>query len=292
LDEQPLISFGLPVRNGGSNLQRTLESLQAQDVANIEIIISDNASTDDTQEIMEAAAQTDPRIVYYRSESDQGQIENFNNVFRLARGKYFRWIGCGDRLIENYASSCVAQLDTSPNAIGVTTDYCFIQQDGTKRCAAFHGLRLESPSRLRRLRRFLWLTDCDPLYFDPIYSMVRSDALRKTPLLQIHRDPDHILALELCFAGPFVHVQEYLAERMAPPEDPDSTLAKRYHADLRHHRTRITRRYIALAGVARANAKTLQEMLTSYAYIFLYYIRRVRHPWRRYRKSVVTAFSR
>jgi len=290
--KSPTISFGLPVRNGGSSLVSTLASLQAQEFRDIEIVVSDNASTDDTQQYMEAAAAADSRIRYHRYQTDQGQIENFNQVFRLARGKYFRWIGCGDRVSTTYAGRCIERLDAADDAVAVTTDYCFIKPDGSKLCASFHGARLEDSSRLRRLQRFLWLTDCDPLYFDPIYSTVRSDVLRGTPLLKIHRDPDHILALELCLAGPFVHIPEYLAERIAPDGDPGAIVAKRYYAGLKHSRTRVMRRYFALARVASKHAGSLREILTSYVYIFFFMARRVRNPLRRYWAGVQGALAR
>lgn len=287
----PLISFGLPVRNGGLGLERTLKSLQTQDTGDIEIVISDNASSDDTQNIIERAAKQDPRIIYHRHRVDAGQIANFNKVFELARGKYFRWIGCGDYLTTDYGRRCAQALDAHPEAIGVTTDFSFESPDGSKRSAAYHGPRLESSSRLRRLQRFLWLTEAcnEPLYFDPIYSMIRSDALRQTNLLQVHRDPDHILALELCLAGPFVHVPKYLAVRGVPDKAPYAIVAKRYHQSLEHSRMRMTHRYIALAKVAADHADSAGEKVIGYGCVLFYYLWRARNPLRRYRNTIQRA---
>lgn len=279
--DSPLVSFGLPVYNGGLKFKYTLDSLLAQDYCNLEIVISDNASTDNTRLLAELAAQKDSRVFYHRFDRNYGQIENFNHTFRLSRGVYFRWVGCGDSVARNYARLCSKCLDSNREAVGVTSNFCFVQEDGTNRHALYSGPRLDETSRLLRLRRFLWFVDADPLYFDPIYSMLRRDALMKTQLLRIHRDPDLLLALELCFVGPFVHLDENLAQRVAPDLADKSLVAKRYHTSLITPRFRMVRRYFAFAAIAQAHSQTLRESLLSYVYVSWYGARRIRHLLRR-----------
>src|SRR3989338_6956363 len=86
-----LVSIGLPVYNGGApnKLPRTLASLLAQTYTNIELIISDNASTDDTEVICREHAVRDSRIRYVRQERNITQIPNVEFVMRQARGEYF-----------------------------------------------------------------------------------------------------------------------------------------------------------------------------------------------------------
>lgn len=280
-NKSPLVSFGLPVRNGGSEFQRTLDSLLAQDLSDIEIVVSDNASTDDTRSIAESAAKTDSRVKYYPADRDYGQIDNFNRAFQLSQGDYFRWIGCGDVVAPSYARLCADYLNSKPKAVGVTTNFSFVNPDGTNRQADYQGPRLEQDSRLRRLQRFLWFVDADPLYFDPIYSMLRRSSLEKTPLLRIHRDPDLLLALELCLNGPFVHLNENLAWRMAPDLSNQKALAKRYHSSLITPKWRMARRYIEFAKIALGHSETFSESMSSLALVFWNGARRVRHLKRR-----------
>ena len=91
-----LVSIGMPVFNGEPYLAQALDSLLAQSFADFELIISDNASTDRTQEICESRRQRDPRIRYFRQPVNQGPASNFNFVLRQATGKYFMWAAHDD----------------------------------------------------------------------------------------------------------------------------------------------------------------------------------------------------
>ena len=94
----PRVSFAIPVRNGERFLGRALDSLLAQDFDDFEIVVCDNASTDKTPEVMRRYAERDRRVRCTRNEEDIGQIENFNRVYELARGEFFRWMGADDWL--------------------------------------------------------------------------------------------------------------------------------------------------------------------------------------------------
>src|SRR5688500_410636 len=83
---RPRVSIGIPVFNGERFLAETIDSILTQTFEDYEIIISDNASTDRTQEICLLYASRDQRIRYYRNESNLGGSENYNRVFRLSRG--------------------------------------------------------------------------------------------------------------------------------------------------------------------------------------------------------------
>jgi len=86
---QPLVSIGVPVFNGERFLSQTLQSLQDQDYGNLELIICDNGSTDQTPAICEEHQARDHRIRYYRNTTNLGAIQNFNRAFEIAGGRYF-----------------------------------------------------------------------------------------------------------------------------------------------------------------------------------------------------------
>ena len=86
----PLVSIGVPVYNGERYLEQLLESLLAWTNENLEIIISDNASTDRTGEICRRCAESDSRIRYHRNEKNLDHTVNTNQIVPMARGTYYR----------------------------------------------------------------------------------------------------------------------------------------------------------------------------------------------------------
>lgn len=90
------ISIGLPVYNGEKTLQRALESILNQTHMDFELIISDNASTDNTSTICNEYAKKDNRIQYFRQKENIGVNNNFKFVLEKATQDYFTWIGSDD----------------------------------------------------------------------------------------------------------------------------------------------------------------------------------------------------
>ncbi len=92
----PIISIGMPVFNGAQFIQNALDSLLSQTVTDFELIISDNASTDETENICRKYAEQDSRIRYVRQPRNMGSAFNFKFVLDEARGEYFLWAACDD----------------------------------------------------------------------------------------------------------------------------------------------------------------------------------------------------
>src|SRR5687767_6393032 len=102
----PLLSIGLPVYNGQRYLHAALDSLLGQDFDDFELIIADNASTDETEAICREFAARDRRIRYHRNTANVGAVPNHNLVFELARGKYFKWAAHDDECHPGMLRSC------------------------------------------------------------------------------------------------------------------------------------------------------------------------------------------
>ena len=117
----PLVSFGLPVRNGAPTIGQAIESVLAQTFEDWELVISDNLSTDGTSEICASFAARDERIRHIPSGRDLSIHENFRAAFRHSRGTYFRWYGDDDWLEPLYAERAVAALAGSAEAVLCTT---------------------------------------------------------------------------------------------------------------------------------------------------------------------------
>ncbi|HEY9702098.1 MAG TPA: glycosyltransferase family 2 protein, partial [Allocoleopsis sp.] len=108
--KNPLISIGLPTYNGSLRIKPAIESVLNQEYTHWELIISDNASEDDTQIICEQFRRQDQRIKYYRQTINLGAVANFQAVLHKANGAYFMWLGDDDALSCNYIKECAEFL--------------------------------------------------------------------------------------------------------------------------------------------------------------------------------------
>lgn len=86
-DHDTLVSVALPVRNGAARLEGAVRSVLAQDHENLQLVISDNASTDATEECCRDLAASDRRITYHRHPRNVGLLNNFVHAGRLAGGR-------------------------------------------------------------------------------------------------------------------------------------------------------------------------------------------------------------
>ncbi|MBK8696663.1 MAG: glycosyltransferase family 2 protein [Deltaproteobacteria bacterium] len=90
------VSIGLPIYNGARTMRRTLDALLGQTFTDFSVLLSDNASTDDTEAIGREYAERDPRVRYVRQPVNLGAIGNFLYVFEHSRGPYYSWLACDD----------------------------------------------------------------------------------------------------------------------------------------------------------------------------------------------------
>src|SRR5262249_49837857 len=126
----PRVSIGMPVRNGQRFIRLAIDSLLAQTFSDFELIICDNGSTDQTQSICEEYAVLDPRVRYFRNESNLGPAANYNRCFELSRGEYFRWHAHDDQAAPQYLAKCVELLDRDPGVVVAYPSTLVIDENG------------------------------------------------------------------------------------------------------------------------------------------------------------------
>lgn len=126
----PAVSIGLPVYNGENFLEDAIRSVRAQELDDLELIVSDNASSDRTAQICADHAAADRRIRYVRNETNLGAAPNYNRCFALARGRYFKWLAHDDRIAPGYLAATVAALDARPDAVLCNTVVDYIDGHG------------------------------------------------------------------------------------------------------------------------------------------------------------------
>src|SRR5215471_14033382 len=90
------VSLGLPVYNGQRYLAGAIQAILDQTFSDFELIICDNASTDETESICRDLAARDPRVRYHRNPANIGAAPNFNKTFELSTGEYFKWLAHDD----------------------------------------------------------------------------------------------------------------------------------------------------------------------------------------------------
>ncbi|CEG12616.1 putative glycosyl transferase, family 2 [groundwater metagenome] len=116
-NKKPKVSIGMPVWNGEDFIKLTLDSLLAQDFKDFEIIVSDNASTDNTKKICEEYVKKDERIKYILQDENIGADKNFNFVLDRAIGEYFMWAAYDDLWEPAYISEMIKALNNNKSVI-------------------------------------------------------------------------------------------------------------------------------------------------------------------------------
>jgi glycosyltransferase involved in cell wall biosynthesis len=233
----PLVSVCLPVRNGAEHLANTIGSILAQDHEELELVISDNASTDHTEDVCQELARSDPRVVYHRHPENVGLLNNFVGAMRLSRGAFFRWIGDDDWLPPNSISRSLEPLLDDDARILATTRVAYTDKDGASWTNdSYDGVRLASDDPIVRFAEMLRLLNESMLVVDPLYGIFRRSAVSTIPRRNMLKE-DEVFATKLALAGPWAHVPEVLAHRTTTQSDPASVLARRldlprWHAHL------------------------------------------------------------
>lgn len=106
MSEQPLVTIGLSTYNRANGyLREALESALAQTYPNLEIVVSDNCSSDNTPQVVRSLA--DDRVRFYRQQENIGPNNNFNFVLQQARGEYFLLLHDDDKIDPDFVASCM-----------------------------------------------------------------------------------------------------------------------------------------------------------------------------------------
>jgi glycosyltransferase involved in cell wall biosynthesis len=108
----PLITIGIPTRNRSSLLKRCLDAAFAQTYRNIEVLVSDNASTDNTLAVLDSI--DDSRLRVLRNRQDIGASENFATCIREAKGDYIVLVSDDNFLDPTFLEKCAHLIRREP----------------------------------------------------------------------------------------------------------------------------------------------------------------------------------
>ncbi len=171
---KPLVSIGMTVYNAGPFLRETLDSLLVQDYPNIELVISDNASTDGSSEICQQYAERDSRIRYFRNDENLGAVKNWNLALSHSQGEYFMWAADHDLWQPEYISHAVEILESDSEVVLVYSRCRMIDAEGKTLEHVDDKLETRGKTQVNRYRHVLWnLKRCHM-----IHGVMRTGALK------------------------------------------------------------------------------------------------------------------
>jgi len=199
----PKVSIGLPVFNSELTVRKTIESLLSQSFADFELIISDNASTDCTQEICKEYANNDSRIKYIRQTKNLGLYENFKVVLDEACGEFFMWSAADDIRSSCFIEKNFQFLSQHPEYVASTSKNYF---EGEELKEESH-IKFSIEGTLNE-RLITFLTNCLSSH-GIFYSLIRTPYLKSCDFIgKTIFAGDWLVNVHLLAIGPIKRINE------------------------------------------------------------------------------------
>jgi glycosyltransferase involved in cell wall biosynthesis len=220
---RPLVSIGMPVRNSNrAYFDQALKSVLEQDLADFELIMSDNCSRDEIANVYRAAAATDPRIRYIRQTEELGAGDNFRAVLREARGEFFFWAADDDVRAMSFARETVELLQQTPNAALAGCQVAFINENDERVAEASFHPDTNHPSVTRRVAAL-----GHPAFYMDIYGTYRTAALRALDGIRWNAwGADNLIVFDMLLRGPIPRVPKQLFRYRVKTYPDGASLAK------------------------------------------------------------------
>ena len=177
----PRVTVAMPVRNGESHLAAAVRSLLAQTFENLELLVSDNASTDGTADILAEFAAADARVSVVRRSSAVPAATNFNSLLRSARGHYFMWAADDDLWEPHFIERLAALLDVDETAALAFSAFANVDPLDASAVVRQFSPRagLDAADATVRLRRYLMDDERDGKA-NLVYGLTRRSHLERT----------------------------------------------------------------------------------------------------------------
>jgi glycosyltransferase involved in cell wall biosynthesis len=245
----PRLTIGLPVYNGEKYLAASLDALLGQSFEDFELIISDNASTDDTAGICRRYLKQDSRIRYIRQPRNLGAAPNHNFVVGQARGELFKWASGDDLYARDLVEYCIDALDEYPHVVLAHSWTALIDSSGHMTEAIEYPLATASLRAPERFRSMLY-----GKAGDDSYGVIRTEVIRRTSLHGSYHHADRTITTEFALHGPFYQVPDWLYFRRDHPDRAErarptvrarcANLDPRRASRLRHPTVRLYAEYL------------------------------------------------
>ena len=206
---QPTVCVGLPVYNGGTLLSQAIESILSQDFQNIELIISDNCSTDNTEEICLKYQTMDKRIKYHRLETNFGALKNFLNVLGLSSAPYFMWTSHDDLRERSFISKCLEKIEQDPSIALVYPRTKVLDRNSRLMGVANDHINADQDNPIERFRHLIWEIGMCNMF----YGLYRTNIIKKARAWNESLFGDNLILAEISLLGKIVQIDDALFVR-------------------------------------------------------------------------------
>jgi glycosyltransferase involved in cell wall biosynthesis len=205
------VSIGMPVYNGGKSLRTALNSLLSQTYRDFELIISDNASSDQTESICREYLKTDERIKYFRQKKTTYVNTNFQIVLDQSVGEYFMWAAADDYWFPDFIKENLQKLQKNDHYAGSISKVMFKDKPGNV-YPSFADSEIVG-STLSRIKFFLR----EPGDNSRIYSIFRKKCLKdiKFNKYRFHAS-DHFYMYKILLSNELTSINKVLMYREKP----------------------------------------------------------------------------
>jgi glycosyltransferase involved in cell wall biosynthesis len=193
--DRPLVSIGIPTYSRAAKLERAVGSVLGQTYANLEVVISDNASDDGTEAFCRALCAREPRVRYLRSPVNRGPTANFNTVIDELRGDYAMLLSDDDWLDPDYVATCLAKLQRAPEVVLACGIGRYLRDEEVVRRGV--EMRLEQDSPRARVVAYVRDVDENGLF----YGLMALAVMRRAAPLRNVLGNDWLLAAAIAAQG-------------------------------------------------------------------------------------------
>jgi glycosyltransferase involved in cell wall biosynthesis len=128
--DSPLVTIGIPSYQCADFIGEAVASALSQDFTDLEVVVVDDASKDNTLDVL--ASFDDPRLRMFVNDGNVGPGRNWNRVFEEARGRYVKVMGCDDVLLPGSVAAEVAVLEADPGVVIVTGPRILVTEKGRR----------------------------------------------------------------------------------------------------------------------------------------------------------------
>jgi glycosyltransferase involved in cell wall biosynthesis len=197
----PLVIVGIPAYNEELYIAETLDSVLAQTHQDFLVFISDNHSSDGTQNICEHYAKMDSRICYVRQDENVGSCRNFQYLLDNSSSPYFMWLGSHDLIHKDFLKDHITALQRMPNASMSCSQIKWIDHVGD-------SLKISELSFLPKIKGRPWqrylaaVASIPDNEYSVVNSLFRRNALDGFGLKPVFGS-DHIVVARLAYKGLF-----------------------------------------------------------------------------------------
>jgi hypothetical protein len=195
---RPAVSVAIPTFNRRDTLQRAIESALAQTYQDLEVVVSDNASTDGTAGLLEVLEGADERVRVVRQPENLGMVANLDAATRLAEGEHVMLLADDDWLAPEAVAAALAVLGSSPSAVAALGKVAYVS--GGIELDRGQPVPLAAPEPARRVRDYFAAVNRDQGN-SWLYAITRREVVRSLPPLRNVLGFDWLRVAQVAFSG-------------------------------------------------------------------------------------------